>query len=386
MALEKIFVDTGDALRTLCTRLEQSRWLAIDTEFMREKSYYPVFCLLQVADDRLAACIDPLAIEDLSPLRQLLFDERITKVFHAGRQDLEILYLLWGDLPSPVFDTQLAAALFGLGDQVGYGALVEQLLKKRLAKGHARTDWSRRPLDDAQVRYAFDDVIYLGRLYEELSSRLAEKNRLHWLEADFRELVEPRTYEIDARSAWARVKGNQYLKGVELAILQEIAEWRELEAMKSDRPKRWILKDEVMIDLARRRPKDLEALARIRGLEPGVVKRRGERLLELVQRGLQRPEASWPESRGAAPRLSPRQEAMTDLLMCALRLIGEQNEITASALGTRKDLERLVSGDDGVPLLHGWRAEIAGETLVAVLEGRLTPRVVDGGLTLAPAA
>ena len=386
MALEKIFVDTGDALRTLCTRLEQSRWLAIDTEFMREKSYYPVFCLLQVADDRLAACIDPLAIEDLSPLRQLLFDERITKVFHAGRQDLEILYLLWGDLPSPVFDTQLAAALFGLGDQVGYGALVEQLLKKRLAKGHARTDWSRRPLDDAQVRYAFDDVIYLGQLYEELSSRLAEKNRLHWLEADFRELVEPRTYEIDARSAWARVKGNQYLKGVELAILQEIAEWRELEAMKSDRPKRWILKDEVMIDLARRRPKDLEALARIRGLEPGVVKRRGERLLELVQRGLQRPEASWPESRGAAPRLSPRQEAMTDLLMCALRLIGEQNEITASALGTRKDLERLVSGDDGVPLLHGWRGEIAGETLVAVLEGRVTPRVVDGGLTLAPAA
>ncbi len=383
--MEKIFVDTGDALRALCARLEQSRWLAIDTEFMREKSYYPVFCLLQVSDGRLAACVDPLAIEDLSPLRRLLFDERITKVFHAGRQDLEILYLLWEDVPSPVFDTQLAAALFGLGDQVGYGALVEQLLEKRLAKGHARTDWSRRPLDDAQIRYAFDDVIYLGQLYEDLSSRLAGKNRLHWLDADFRELVDPRTYEIDAKSVWARVKGSQYLKGVELAILQEIAEWRELEAMKSDRPKRWILKDEVMIDLARRRPKDLETLSRIRGLEPGVVKRRGERLLDLVQRGLQRPEASWPRPRGAAPRLSPRQEAMTDLLMCALRLIGERNEITASALGTRRELERLVSGDDGVPLLHGWRGEIAGETLVAVLEGRLTPRVVDGSLTLAPA-
>ena len=383
--MQKIFVDTPEALLTLCTRLENASWLALDTEFIREKSYYPEFCLLQVCDGTVAACVDPLSIEDLSPLRHLLLNEKITKVFHAGRQDLEILYLLWGKLPAPVFDTQLAATLFGLGDQVGYANLVEQLLRRRLTKGHARTDWSRRPLDEAQLRYAYDDVIYLGEIYEQLSAELDAKKRTHWLDADFHALTDPATYEFKPEEAWSRVKGNQHLKGVELAILQTLAEWRENEARSSDKPKRWILKDEILIDLARRQPKSLETLSRIRGLEPGVVKRRGERLLRMVEEALNRPEATWPKLKRAFVRLTPNQEAIADLLACALRLIGEENSITSSALGTRKELERLVSGDEGVPLLHGWRREIAGQILLDVLAGKVVPRLDNGKLTLGTA-
>lgn len=383
--MQKIFVDTPDALRTLCSQLGDSPWLALDTEFIREKSYYPQFCLLQVCDGTVAACVDPLAIEDLSPLRKLLLDEKITKVFHAGRQDLEILYLLWGELPAPVFDTQLAATLFGLGDQVGYASLVEQLLRKRLTKGHARTDWSRRPLDDAQIRYAYDDVIYLGEIYTQLSAELKARNRTHWLDADFRALTDPATYEFSPEEAWSRVKGNQHLKGVELAVLQTLAGWRENEARVSDKPKRWILKDEILIDLARRQPKNMEALSRIRGLEPGVVKRRGERLLKMVEEARSRPEATWPTLKRVFVRLTPNQEAIADLLMCALRLIGEENSVTSSALGTRKEVERLVAGDDGVPLLQGWRKEIAGQVLLDVLAGKRVPVLENGKLVLATA-
>ena len=380
--MQKLFVDTPEALQDLCLQLEHSSWLALDTEFMREKTYYPEFCLLQISDGKITACVDPLSIEDLAPLKKVLFDERITKVFHAAKQDLEILYLLWGALPSPVFDTQLAATLFGLGDQIGYANLVEQLLNKRLAKGHTRTDWSRRPLDDAQVRYAFDDVIDLGQVYEKLAARLEAKDRTHWLDADFRDLSDPETYMNRPEEAWSRVKGNQHLKGLELAVLQSLAEWREKEAQHSDKPKRWILKDEVLIDLARRQPSTTDLLSRIRGIESGVIRRRGDLLLQLVQKARERPEESWPKSRKTLKRLTPNQEAITDLLACALRLIGEENGVTASALGTRKELERLVSGDEQVPLLHGWRKEVAGDSLLDVLAGTTVPRLVDGKLQL----
>ena len=191
--MQELYIDTPAQLQELCDRISGSTWLALDTEFAREKTYYPVLCLLQLCNGELAACIDPLNLTDLTPLLEILVDPKVLKIFHAGRQDLEIFYHRWGRLPQPLFDTQIAAALLGLGDQIGYAPLVQQLLGRELEKGHTRTDWSRRPLDPEQLRYALDDVIYLGEVHRLLAARLREQEREHWLEDEFRELADPAT-------------------------------------------------------------------------------------------------------------------------------------------------------------------------------------------------
>ncbi len=380
--MQELYINTAEGLTQLCDTLRDSPWLALDTEFVREKTYYPRFCLLQISNGEVAAGIDPLALDDLSPLLEILYNTDTTKVFHAGRQDLEIFYNLWGKLPTPLFDTQLAASLLGFGDQVGYGGLVKEVLGIELAKGHARTDWSIRPLQEAQLRYALDDVIYLCDLYLQLKKRLEHQGRDRWLQKDFDYLAEPTTYVITAEDAWRRVKGRQNLKGVQLAILQILAGWRESEAQRADKPKRWIVKDEVLIDLARRRPKDLQQMEQIRGLEAGTIKRRGDALLKLLDEGAEIPREQWPQEKARPPRLSHNQEAMTDLLTCCLRLLADENDISHNALGNRKELERLVSGDRELAILHGWRSSLAGDKLLQVLGGELRPVIQDGALLL----
>ncbi len=381
--MQELHIDSPDGLSELCQRFQDSEWLALDTEFMREKTYYPRLCLLQLCDGEIAASVDPQAIDDLSPLRELLMNSAVVKVFHAGRQDLEIFYHLWGELPAPLFDTQLAATLLGLGDQIGYGNLVEKLLGHQLEKGHARTDWSRRPLEPEQLRYALDDVIYLGELYLKLTLQLENAGRADWLAEDFRELAHPATYAIDPNGMWKRLKGRQRLKGVQLAVLQALAAWRETEAVKADRPRRWLLKDEVLLDLARRQPSDLKGLEKIRGLEAGTVKRSGEALLFQIKTAQQSPRDQWPQEENKHKRLTSNQEALTDLLMACLRLLAEQEEITPAAIANRRDLERLASGERDLELLHGWRKTLAGDALLAILEGRLIPRIIEGRLRIA---
>lgn len=380
--MQENHIQSETQLLEFCNLIRNSEWLALDTEFVREKTYYPQFYLLQISNGELAATVDPIQIEDLSPLLEILYDTNIVKVFHAGRQDLEIFHNLWGKLPTPLFDTQLAASLLGLGDQVGYGNLVELVLGTTLEKGHSRTDWSRRPLDNAQLRYALDDVIYLCDLYLELKRRLQEQNREHWLQDDFDQLADPKTYDPDPMDAWKRIKGRQQLKGVQLAVLQALTAWREGVAKQSNRPKRWILKDEVLADLARRQPKETAQLEKIRGLEAGSIRKQGETLLKLIADAKTLPKAQWPIDKKRAPKLSTQQEAMTDVLFCGLRLLASENQITPAAVATRKELEALVYGERELDILRGWRRVIAGNTLLQILEGKIWPAFSEGQLEL----
>ena len=381
--MQERHIETSGQLENLCQEIRHSPWLALDTEFMREKTYFPQLCLLQLYNGDIAASIDPLTLPSLDPLQDILYDPAVVKVFHAGSQDLEIFHLLWQRLPSPLFDTQLAAALLGLGDQVGYANLVQQLLGRSLDKGHTRADWSRRPLKPEQLRYALDDVIYLGEIYGLLRQRLEEQGRDDWLQEDFRRLADPATYAADPQSAWKRIKGRQRLKGGQLAVLQALSAWREEQAIRADRPRRWILKDEVLLELARRQPGDVQALQQIRGLEEGLIRRHGERLLKLIAQARALPREQWPVDRRPAPRLSANQEAIADLLMCGLRLRAEEARITPSAIASRRELERLVAGDrERLPLLQGWRRRVAGDALLEILAGRLTPRIQAGRVEL----
>lgn len=380
--MQELHIETPQQLQRLCQLLKDSEWLALDTEFIRDKSYHPDFCLLQISNGTVAASIDPLALADLGELVDIIYDTTITKVFHAGRQDLEIFHRLWGKLPQPLFDTQLAATLLGLGDQIGYGNLVQKITGQELEKGHSRTDWSQRPLDTEQLRYALDDVIYLGDIYLVITQRLKSLGRETWLQEDFTDLTDPATYLIDPNVMWQRIKGVQHLKGVQLAILQRLAAWRERQAEQANRPRRWILKDEVLVELARHQPRDIKDLGRIRGLEPGNIKRHGEAMLKLISDGKALPKEKWPQMKKRPAPLTPNQEAMADLLQCSLRLISEQEEITPSALASRRDLESLVAGDKDTALLHGWRKALVGDALIEVLAGQTSPKIEDGKLIL----
>ncbi|MCP4997122.1 MAG: ribonuclease D [Gammaproteobacteria bacterium] len=380
--MQELYVDTPEQLQQLCDQLKGSQWLALDTEFMRERTYRAQLCLLQVSNGKIAACVDPIKLAALKPLMEIIYDPQIIKVFHAGRQDLEIFHDLYQKLPTPLFDTQLAATLLGLGDQIGYGNLVQKLLDHSLEKGHSRTDWSRRPLDEKQQRYALDDVIYLGEIYLQLVQRLEDKGRSDWLSEDFAFLANPTTYSADPNNMWQKIKGRQHLKGVQLAVLQTLTAWREEGARKANKPRRWILKDEVLIDLSRHQPREQKQLERIRGLEPGTIARRGETLLKLISDAKDKPKSEWPAEKARPARLNPNQDAVTDLLMACLRLLANDAHITPSALASRKDLEQLVTGEREIDLLHGWRRALAGESLLKVLEGDIVPRLADGKLIL----
>jgi ribonuclease D len=372
--MEKIYVSTPEQLERLCQRLRGRTWLALDTEFMRETTYYPKLCLLQLCDGEIAACVDPIALEALDPLLELLYDPSLTKVFHAARQDLEIFHHRWGRLPTSVFDTQPAAALLGLGDQLGYGNLVEQMLGIKLAKGHSRTDWAQRPLDAQQIDYAYDDVIYLAQLYPKMRQQLAEKGRLDWLQEDFERLTRPETYINPPEQAWARVKGLQLLRGAQYAVLQKLAAWRETQAEASDRPRRHLVQDEVLIDIARRMPRHLEELGKIRGLRERELQRWGATWLGLIEQARQMAKADWP-SPEIKQRLSPQEDAKLDLLNAALKLIAEEEGLSPAALANRRDLEALIRGEADAALLGGWQKRVAGDRLQALLQGQLQLRI-----------
>lgn len=375
------YIDTPEALQQLCEQLQGATVVALDTEFMREKNYYAQFCLLQLATDKVIACVDPLAIDDLSPLMDILYDERLTKVFHAAGQDLELFFDLYGKLPKPLFDTQIAAALLGQGNQVGYGNLVQAVLKVSLDKSHSRTDWALRPLDEAQLEYAADDVRYLLPLYHALVEELAALGRSEWLDSDFLELADEGRYKKDDRQLWQRIRGANRLKPRQLAILRELAEWRERQARERDKPRKWILSDDVMLDVARHAPQDLARLARIRGLNEGTLNHHGKRLLQLVSQG----KAIPPEACPTLPKvnaLSVAQEAQADLLMALVRMVAAESRISMASLASRKEIEALVTGAPGSGLLQGWRGELLGKRLQSVLAGSQALQICDGAVRL----
>ena len=375
------FIDTQAGVEELCTALSAAPWFAIDTEFLREKTYYPKLCLVQVATPDRVACIDPLALDDMTPLLDVIFDSGITKVMHAARQDMEIFYHLRGAVPAPVFDTQIAALLLGLPDQVGYAGLVQELLGVKLHKLHSRTDWSQRPLDAEQLHYAADDVIYLAQAYQLIQDRLRETGRLDWLADDFRALSDPAVYAAHPENAWLRVKGANRLSGAALSTLQALAAWREEKAQAMDRPRGWLLRDDVLVDIARHRPENPARLGKIRGLHENTVRKHGDDLLALVAGAKDVTPAPLPR-RKLRQRLTPAQDAAVDVLQAVIRLVAEENRINPSVLANRNQLEQLLLGENDVPVLQGWRRQLAGERLQGFLDGRLGIRMSNGALRI----
>ena len=370
------FIDTHADLVSFCQRISDSKWMTVDTEFLREKTYYSKLCLIQVATDDQIACIDPLAIDDLDPILDLIYNPEITAVFHAARQDLELFYTLRGNLPPAIFDTQLAATVLGYGDQIGYGNLVKQCIDVDLDKAHSRTDWTKRPLDSGQISYAADDVRYLRNVYKLLLQELQDKNRLHWLSEDFDNLTDISTYEPDPINVWKKIKGAGRLKGIQLAILQKLADWREQRAINTNRPRRWVLKDEVMIDLAKLAPDSTKKFSVIRGLESGTIERHGKAILEQITIAKTIPVEVWPTMKKPL-QLSSQQDATVDALMALMRKFCDEQSIAPAAVSSRKELERLVAGDTSVNLLQGWRYEIVGHHIQDFLNGKLSITVCD---------
>lgn len=371
------FIDSPSRLQEFCAGLRGAEWIAVDTEFLREKTYYPKFCLLQIATGSRVACIDPLSLETLDPLAEILFDPAVTKVLHSGRQDMEIFYQLWQRLPAPVFDTQIAAPLIGIAEQISYAGFIAELLGVSLSKSHTRTDWSLRPLSDAQLRYAADDVIYLGAAYQALRGRLEALGRLGWLEDDFAALLNPTLYDVPPEQAWQRIGGTQQLRTRQLAVLQALAAWREDTARRQDIPRNWVVKDEVMLDLARIAPKNPDDLRRIRGLEERALKRYGNDLCRLVREAQDK--APEPlDAKARPPRKTAEQEALLDLLSAVVRLRAAQQSLNPAVLAGRKDLEQLLDQPEESRLLQGWRRAMAGEELAAILRGECRITVADG--------
>ena len=361
------FIDTTESLMAFCAELKGAEWIALDTEFIREKTYFPKLCLIQIGIPDRAACIDPLAIQSLDPVYELLLDRSITKVLHACSQDLEILVHQMGDVPGPIFDTQLAAPLLGLAEQIGYGNAVRELLGVQLDKAHARTDWSKRPLSSAQLEYAADDVRYLSRMYPMMREQLDALGRLDWLEAEFEPYGKLERYQQRPEDAWKRIRGLEKLKPRALSVVQKLAAWREARARERDLPRNWILKDDVIADLARLAPGKLSDFDKIRGLQRKTFERYGQLLLDMVQQALTEEPVPLPKhSRGV--KASVQEDALTDILHAQLRLLSEAQDINSAAVASRKDLLALVRDEDS-RLLKGWRRKLAGDELLAMRNG-----------------
>jgi len=366
--METRFISQADELEQLCQQLSQSEFVTVDTEFVREQTYYPQLALIQIADQQTIACIDPLAIDDLSPLKQLFSNPAVTKVFHAAGQDMEIFYLIFGELPQPLFDTQIAATVLGQGEQIGYANLVKELLDVDLDKSHSRTNWLQRPLDPKQISYAEDDVRYLSQLYPLQLKALEAQNRSDWLTEDFASLANPARYQSDPDMAWRKIKGLNKLKGLQLAVLQKLSAWREQQAIDKDKPRRWIAADVIMLDIAKLRPKDITALEKIRGIPANLVQRNGDKLLQCIREAEAMPKEEWP-SLPRPKRLTPGQDALVDVLSAIIKLNAQQYQITPTTLASRKELEQLVHGESDLAILSGWRRHHGGEQLLAFLQG-----------------
>jgi ribonuclease D len=365
------YIDTPDQLAKLCEQIKKESWLALDTEFLREKTYYPKFCLLQIATPEWVACIDPIALPKLDALFEAIYNPAIVKVFHSCRQDLEIFHQLTGKLPAPIFDTQVAAPLLGFQDNPGYAMLVSSLLNINLNKAHTRADWSKRPLTEAEIEYAADDVIYLCQIYQIMVQKLTALGRIDWLKHDFAELENPELYTVAPEKAWFKIKGKNKLTGKQLSIIQTLAQWREKTAQAEDRPKSWLLRDELLFDLAKLQPETVVELANVRGINERAVNRYGKELCQLITAAKNRaPLPLYEKDRPA--KKTQQQEAILDILTALVRIRADENALNPSILATRKDLEVLLfNDDDECPLLHGWRFTMAGRELVGLLKGKL---------------
>lgn len=364
------YIDTQEKLEKFLSDIAGYSWIAIDTEFIREKSYFSKLCLLQIATSDHLACVDPLAIKDIAALKNVLCDPAVIKVMHAAHQDQEIFYNLFGEAPHPIFDTQPAAAVLGVGDQIGYAKLIEEFLGVSLEKSQSRTDWSRRPLSDKQLDYAIDDVRYLRQAYPLIRDKLSSQGRLEWLKSDFEYYEQAETFEPKPMEMWKKVKGNQSLKPLSLTILQRLAAWREELAVAKDLPRRWIISDDILIDIALQQPENQAEIAAMRGMNEKQHARYSAVWLDCINEARQVPEAEWLRlPRWKKP--TGDQAILIDLLMLAVRIQAHENNIAASMLTSRKKMEKLVMSGE-TELESGWRGSLINSVISEVLKGRVS--------------
>lgn len=364
--MEIEIIDNPDQLEAFCTHAVRQDWICADTEFMREDTYYPQLCLMQIATKTRIACIDTLIIKDLSVLNQLFASKAITKVFHAARQDLEILFMVNGEIPHPVFDTQIAASALGYGDQVSYAQLVDRLCGVHLDKSLSRSVWTRRPLPEKAIRYAANDVRYLSQTYALLKKELEDKGRAHWVESECQQLNDVNKYRTDTHNSWKSVKGARKLSSKQLNALKWLARWREREAMQRDRPRQWILRDETLHELAVKQPASAASLAKMELLTLKQRRRYAEKLLDCMDRARQTPKGDWPKA-VAASTLSRQQRKRLKQAKAFVRERAEQLGITPSFLATRSMLETLVCEPGELYELQGWRLNLIGDDLKQLL-------------------
>jgi ribonuclease D len=373
------YIDNTEALNTLIQDLEGSILLALDTEFIREKTYSAQLCLLQISNGNISACVDPFACESLEPLFDFIYQTDITKIFHAGRQDLEIFFDLRGELPQPIFDTQLATTVLGQGDQIGYERLVKHYLNISLDKSQTRTDWSQRPLTPEQLDYAANDVIYLWKIYPLILQDLDQQQRLDWLDEDFQELSSPTTYQVDLDNIWKKVKGTQRLSGKRLCVVRALAKWREQQAQQSNQPRRWILSDEKIILLAQKTPDQANKVKQLLASKEGDPDY-SVQLAEIIQLAKKCSESESPITDKII--LTNELSALVDITLGVIKTLGSQHNISPTQLATRKDIEKLVYGDNDIPLFKGWRRIIAGKKIISLLQGSLKISVKQKQLQL----
>ncbi|KPH79372.1 ribonuclease D [Bosea vaviloviae] len=372
-----LIATTAD-LADACARLAQHPFVTVDTEFLRETTYYPKLCLIQLASPDEAVLVDPLSADlDLAPFFALMTDEAVVKVFHAARQDLEIVWMLGRVLPTPLFDTQVAAMVCGYGDSVGYEQLANDLAKARIDKSSRFTDWSRRPLNEAQLVYAEADVTHLRDIYLALKADLESTGREGWVAEEMAVLNSPGTYEVKPENAWQRLKG-RIRKPKELAVLIELAAWREREAQHRDVPRQRVLKDDALMDIVARAPRSVEALAELRSVPNGFERSRsGAEVLSAIERGL-----------ALDPKTLPRLErergrggngAVLDLLKVLLKAVAEAERVAPKIIASSDDLEAIASDSEAdVPALQGWRREVFGDKALALKSGALGLRIERG--------
>jgi ribonuclease D len=364
-------ITTTNSLAEVCGRLQRHQFVTVDTEFLRESTYYPKLCVAQIASTDEAVVVDALANGiDLKPLFNLMADENVIKVFHAARQDIEICWHAAGLIPAPLVDTQVAAMVLGYGDSIAYDQLVQRITGDSLDKSLRFTDWTRRPLSEAQIAYAISDVTHLRDVYVKLQADLDKRGRTEWMREEMRVLTSPDTYRMEPEHAWQRLQ-TRVRKPKELAVLIEVAAWREREAQTRDVPRGRVLKDDVVGDIAVQAPTTIERLGNLRSLPKGFERSKwGEAIIEAVKRGLARDVKTLPKIE--RPKGAPNGQATVELLKVLLRMTAERHGVAAKVIATMDDLDRIAADDDAdVPALSGWRRELFGDKALALKHGRL---------------
>jgi ribonuclease D len=379
-------IATTSELAALCSEFASESFVTVDTEFMRERTYWPQLCLIQIAADEIEAIVDPLANGiDLKPFFDLMANPSVLKVFHAARQDVEIVHYLAGIIPQPLFDTQVAAMVCGFGDQIGYEAIVRKLAGAQVDKSSRFTDWSRRPLSEKQLAYALSDVTHLRTIYRKLKKKLDASGREPWLKEEMAILTSASTYAAHPEDAWQRIKFRPRRKQ-QIGVLQAVAAWREIEAQRKNVPRNRVVKDDVITELAIQQPRSREDLNKLRALPRGYAGSQiGDDLLGAVKRGLQADLSSLPDISGNGPGKPEGASAIADVLKLALKIISEREGIAPKLIASSADIDKIAAGEfDGVRAMRGWRREVFGEVALNIRDGKLALGLKDGNTAIFP--